>query len=89
MMRFPGWQDTVVSEREVKKALSKSLLKYKLHADTELFEKAYGYVRQCSQLRNNPSHLPPSLCPLCSLWFPSVNPPDSGADPRRTLPGCD
>ena len=30
----------------VKKALRKSLLKYQLHQDTELFDKAYGYIRQ-------------------------------------------
>lgn len=33
-------------EREVKKAFHKTLFKYKLHADTELFEKAYGYIKQ-------------------------------------------
>ena len=30
----------------MKKALRKSLLKYQLHQDTDLFEKAYGYVVQ-------------------------------------------
>ncbi|BBP03574.1 hypothetical protein TPL01_11130 [Sulfuriferula plumbiphila] len=30
--RFPGWQDTLAGEREIKKALRKSLFKYKLHA---------------------------------------------------------
>ncbi|PXF30035.1 DEAD/DEAH box helicase [Pokkaliibacter plantistimulans] len=43
---FPGWQDTLAGEREIKKALRKSLFKYKLHADEELFEKAYSYIRQ-------------------------------------------
>lgn len=43
---FPGWQQTSAGEREVKKALRKTLFKYKLHADTELFEKAYGYIKQ-------------------------------------------
>jgi type I restriction enzyme R subunit len=33
-------------EREVKQALRKTLLKYQLHQDAELFEEAYGYVRQ-------------------------------------------
>jgi type I restriction enzyme R subunit len=46
LVRFPGWQDTLAGEREIKKALRKSLFKYKLHADEELFEKAYGYIRQ-------------------------------------------
>lgn len=46
LVRFPGWQQTAAGEREVKKALRKSLLKYQLHHDTELFEQAYGYVRQ-------------------------------------------
>ena len=46
LVRFPGWQDTHAGEREVKKALRKTLFKYKLHADEELFEKAYGYIRQ-------------------------------------------
>jgi type I restriction enzyme R subunit len=45
-VRFPGWQSTSAGEREVKKALRKSLLKYLLHQDTELFERAYGYIRQ-------------------------------------------
>ena len=46
LVRFPGWQQTAAGEREVKKALRKSLLKYQLHQDVELFDKAYGYVRQ-------------------------------------------
>jgi transposase InsO family protein len=46
LVRFPGWQGTQVGEREVKKALRKALFKYKLHADEELFEKAYSYIRQ-------------------------------------------
>ncbi len=46
VVRFPGWQQTSAGEREVKKALRKALFKYKLHSDLELFEKAYGYVRQ-------------------------------------------
>ena len=45
-VRFPGWQDTLSGEREIEKALRKSLFKYKLHADEELFEKAFGYIRQ-------------------------------------------
>ncbi len=46
LVRFPGWQGTLAGEREVKKALRKALFKYKLHADEELFEKAYSYIRQ-------------------------------------------
>lgn len=46
LIRFPGWQGTQAGEREVKKALRKALFKYKLHADEDLFEKAYQYVKQ-------------------------------------------
>ena len=46
LIRFPGWQQTAAGEREVKKALRRSLLKYKLHQEPELFEQAYGYVCQ-------------------------------------------
>jgi hypothetical protein len=37
-VRFAGWQNTHAGEREVKKALRKTLFKYKLHQDQELFE---------------------------------------------------
>ena len=46
IVRFPGWQNTTAGEREVRKALRKTLFKFKLHQDAELFEKAYGYVKQ-------------------------------------------
>ena len=46
IVRFPGWQSTAAGEREVKGALRKTLLKYQLHQDKELFEKAFGYVRE-------------------------------------------
>ena len=46
LVRFLGWQHTSAREREVKKAVRKTLLKYKLHTDADLFEKAYGYVRE-------------------------------------------
>ena len=46
LVRFPGWQGTRVGEREVNKALRKALFKYKLHAEEEMFEKAYSYIRQ-------------------------------------------
>lgn len=45
-VRFPEWQRTDEGERTVKQALRKVLLKYKLHRDQELFEKAYGYIKQ-------------------------------------------
>ena len=45
-VRFEGWQTTHAGEREVKKALRKTLFKYRLHQDQELFERAYGYIRQ-------------------------------------------
>jgi type I restriction enzyme R subunit len=45
-VRFPDWQNTSQGEREVQQALRRALLKYKLHTDQELFEKAYGYIRQ-------------------------------------------
>ncbi len=43
-VRFDGWQDTHAGEREVKKVLRKTLFKYKLHQDTDLFERAFGYI---------------------------------------------
>jgi type I restriction enzyme R subunit len=46
LVRFPGWQGTMAGEREIKKALRKALFKYKLHADDELFERAFSYIRQ-------------------------------------------
>jgi len=45
-VRFPDWQQTEAGEREVKKALRRCLLKYKLHNDGDLFDRAYGYIRQ-------------------------------------------
>ncbi len=44
LVRFPGWQNTQAGEREVKKALRKALFKYRLHADEDLFDKAYSYL---------------------------------------------
>lgn len=46
VVRFDGWQQTSAGEREVQRALRRALLKYKLHRDQELFEKAYTYIRQ-------------------------------------------
>ena len=45
-VRFPDWQHTAQGERLVQRELRRALLKYKLHTDQELFDKAYGYIRQ-------------------------------------------
>jgi type I restriction enzyme R subunit len=46
LVRFPDWQQTSAGEREVKQALRRTLLKYKLHQDQELFDRAYAYIRE-------------------------------------------
>lgn len=43
---LPDWQHTTQGERLVQKELRRALLKYKLHTDQEVFERAYGYIRQ-------------------------------------------
>jgi type I restriction enzyme, R subunit len=48
-VRFPDWQSTSQGERLVQKELRRTLLKYKLHTDQDLFEKAYSYIRQYYQ----------------------------------------
>ena len=45
-VRFDGWQNTLQGEREVRQALRRTLLKYKLHTDQDLFDRAYGYIQQ-------------------------------------------
>lgn len=45
-VRFDGWQDTHAGEREVKIALRKTLFKYKLHQDNDLFDRSYRYIRE-------------------------------------------
>ena len=45
IVRFPGWKDTVQGRNDVIKALKSVFIKKRLF-DTELFEKAYGYVEQ-------------------------------------------
>jgi len=45
-VRFDGWQNSLTGEREVKKALRKTLLKYSLHNDQELFDKAHEYIKE-------------------------------------------
>ena len=46
VVRFPGWQRSNSGEREVQKSLRKALLKYKLHKDQVLFERAYAYIKE-------------------------------------------
>lgn len=46
VVRFPGWQNTTSGEREVQKSLRKALLKYKLHKDQALFDRAYAYIKE-------------------------------------------
>lgn len=46
VVRFPDWQQTIAGEREVQKALRRTLLKYKLHREQELFDRAYAYIKQ-------------------------------------------
>ena len=45
-VRFDGWQHTSAGERDVKQALRKTLFSFKLHTDQDLFERAYGYIKQ-------------------------------------------
>ena len=44
--RFDGWQNSITGERDIQKVLRQTLFKYKLHTEQELFEKAYGYIRE-------------------------------------------
>lgn len=46
IVSFPGWQKTASGEREVQKSLRQALLKYQLHKDQVLFDRAYGYVKE-------------------------------------------
>jgi type I restriction enzyme, R subunit len=46
IVRFDGWQTTNAGEREVQKSLRKTLLKYKLHKDQDLFDRSYLYIKQ-------------------------------------------
>lgn len=46
VVRYDGWQDSTAGQKEVQKALRKSLLKYQLHKEQELFERAYSYIRE-------------------------------------------
>jgi type I restriction enzyme, R subunit len=46
VVRFDGWQWTKAGEKEIKHALRKTLLKYNLHKEQELFDRAYEYIRE-------------------------------------------
>ena len=46
LVRFPGWQTTAAGEREIQKSLRKALLKYQLHKDQVLFDRAYEYIKE-------------------------------------------
>ncbi|MBE0640348.1 MAG: hypothetical protein IH598_17685 [Bacteroidales bacterium] len=46
IVRFDGWQTSVTGEREVQKSLRKTLLKYKLHKEKKLFNRAYEYIKE-------------------------------------------
>lgn len=46
IVRFPGWQQSTQGEREVQKSLRKALLKYQLHKDQVLFDRAYAYIKE-------------------------------------------
>jgi type I restriction enzyme R subunit len=46
VVRFPGWQHSTSGEREVQKSLRKALLKYQLHKDQALFDRAYAYIKE-------------------------------------------
>ncbi len=46
VVKFPGWQKTTSGEREVQKSLRKALLKYQLHKDQLLFDRAYAYIKE-------------------------------------------
>ena len=45
-VRWEGWQNSHPGERGVKQALRSTLMKYKLHQDQDLFDRAYGYIKQ-------------------------------------------
>ncbi len=46
VVSFPGWQKTTSGEREVQKSLRQALLKYQLHKDQILFDRAYSYIKE-------------------------------------------
>jgi type I restriction enzyme R subunit len=46
VVSFLGWQKTSSGEREVQKSLRQALLKYQLHKDQVLFDRAYSYIKE-------------------------------------------
>ena len=44
--RFDGWQASHTGERLVQRELRKTLLKYQLHKDEDLFSRAYEYIKE-------------------------------------------
>jgi len=46
IVRFPNWQNSNAGQREVQKSLRQTLLKYKLHKDQVLFDRAYEYIKE-------------------------------------------
>jgi type I restriction enzyme R subunit len=46
IVRFDGWQNTSQGTRTVKQELRKTLSKYQLHKDEDLFNKAYNYIAE-------------------------------------------
>ena len=45
-VRFDDWQHTRAGERLVKQALRQTLKKYQLHHEGDIFDRAYGYIKQ-------------------------------------------
>jgi len=46
VVSFNGWQKSISGEREVQKSLRQALLKYQLHKDQVLFDRAYSYIKE-------------------------------------------
>ena len=46
LVRFGGWQHTSAGDREIQRALRRTLLNYELHREQELFDRTYGYIRR-------------------------------------------
>ena len=46
IVRFDGWQQSTPGKREVQIALRRTLKKYQLHLQEDLFKKAYAYIEQ-------------------------------------------
>ena len=45
-VRYDGWQSSITGERLVQKSLRKTLLRYKLHKEEDLFNRAYEYIKE-------------------------------------------